>query len=566
MSSVDVEFGPLGTPGADQLVIAPLLVVLVTAVVTLAARPYPDARRVISVVGGFAYAASVAALAWHVVFAPSAAGTATYQVGGWETPYGIALVADGLSTFMLSMVAVVAVASLVSSARYAPNYDRRTFYIPLYHFLLLGVTGSFLAGDLFNLFVWFEVLLMASYTFVAFYGEAEHTRAAFWYVALNLVASAVFLLAIGGLYATAGTLNMAELARRIAEPAAYGIDPTPTVGLLGLLLSVFALKAGLVPFQFWIPAAYAAAPPPVTALLAGASKKVGIYAIIRISFTVFGGSQLAVSVPGTSLAGESPVAFVGIALFAMAVASILLGGLGAIERDSMEGVLAYSSIGQIGFIAIPVAIAAVWPDLRHLAILAALVYALNHAVAKGLLFLVVGAVRDATGTSHFVDLSGLAGRAPVLAGSFFVGALALVGIPPLSGFFGKFLAFDVAVRVGETAPAAAVSLVVVLLLGSLLTIAYTTRTWNRGFWGGRTDSVEGARTDPVLIGVVVALAVVVLAIGLGFEPVHRFADAAAESALDWEGYVDAVGGESTRVAVPGGDPTADAATLWGDRP
>ncbi|WP_226006913.1 complex I subunit 5 family protein [Natrinema salinisoli] len=530
------------TPGGmeSQLVIAPMVVVLLTAVVSLLLSRRPRARAAVSMAGGAAYAVAVGAIDWYIVLAPDAPGIATYQVGDWPAPFGITLVADGLSAFMLTMVAVLGVASLVFSTRHLPGGQGRSYYFPLFHFLALGVTGAFLTGDLFNLFVWFEVMLMASYVFVAYSGGPQHTRAAFWYVALNLLASAIFLLGVGGIYATTGTLNMADLARRLADPAAFGLDPVPVVGLLGLLLSVFAIKAGLVPFQFWIPTAYRAAPPQITALLAGATKKVGIYAIIRLSFTIFAGAEVAVDLPipllGLSIAGDSPLPFVGAALFLMAGASILVGGIGAVGRDSMEGVFAYSSIGQVGFIAIPVAIAATTtdPGLRELAIVAALVYALNHTLAKGLLFLAVGAVRSATGTSRFADLGGIASRSPPLAIAVFVGSLALVGIPPLSGFFGKFLVFEAAAK------ARAGPVLVLLLVGSLLTIAYVTRTWNQSFWGAQTDAVETATVDSVQVTVLVLLTATIVAVGVGFEPVYAFAEAAAEAALDTEGYVDAV--------------------------
>lgn len=527
-------------PGTDtSLVIAPMLVVLVTAVATLLLGRRPRARVAVSLGGGVAYAVAVAAIDWFVVLAPDAPGIATYQVGDWPAPFGITLVADGLSAFMLTMVAILGVSSLIFSSRHLPGEEGRSYYFPLFHFLALGVTGAFLTGDLFNLFVWFEVMLMASYVFVAYSGGAEHTRAAFWYVTLNLLASAIFLLGVGGIYASTGTLNMADLARRLAEPAAYGLDPVPVVGLLGLLLSVFAIKAGLVPFQFWIPTAYRAAPPQIAALLAGATKKVGIYAIIRLSFTVFAGSNVAVDlgVPGTGLAVDSPLSFVGAALFLMASASILVGGIGAVGRNSLEGVFAYSSIGQVGFIAIPVAIAATStsPELRQLGVAAALVYALNHTLSKGLLFLAVGAIRSATGSSRFDDLGGLAKRSPPLAIAVFVASLALVGIPPLSGFFGKFLVFDAAARSASAGP-----VIALLLVGSLLTIAYATRLWNLSFWGAQTPAVETAAIDRVHVVVLIGLATAIVAIGVGFEPVYEFASTAAEAALDTEGYVDAV--------------------------
>jgi len=254
------------------------------------------------------------------------------------------------------MAAGVGIASILFSVRYITPENQRVYYHPLFHLLLAGVTGAFLTGDLFNLFVWFEVMLIVSYVFVAFYGTDYATAASFRYLVMNVFGSALMLVAIGGLYATTGTLNMADMARRLATPDAYGIDPAPVVGLSALLLAVFALKSGLVPFQFWVPAAYTAAPTPVTAMFAGVTKKVGIYAIIRLYFTVFATASVPVDLLGTTAA--SPLAFLAPVLGAMGVASIVVGGFGAVGQDRLESVFAYSSIGQVGFIAVPVAIAA----------------------------------------------------------------------------------------------------------------------------------------------------------------------------------------------------------------
>jgi multicomponent Na+:H+ antiporter subunit D len=520
----------------STFVVAPILTALFTAVAALLLHRRHRLQTAASLAGTVAYAAAVGVLAWRVALAPDPVGATTYQVGGWPAPFGITLVADALSAFMLVMVATVGVASLVFSTRYVQAPEEKRFYHPLFHFLLVGVSGAFLTGDVFNLFVWFEVMLMASYVFVVFYGGPQHTRAALRYVALNLVGSALMLLAVGGLYATTGTLNMADMSRRLAAPATYGIAVEPVVGLSALLLSVFALKAGLVPFQFWVPSAYRAAPLPVTAMLAGATKKVGIYALVRLYFTVFAAAELPVSLPLPGVDGGSPLAFFAPALFLMAVASVVVGGFGAVDADSFEGVLAYSSIGQIGFIAIPVAIgaAASSPALRRVGVLAGLVYALNHALAKGTLFLAAAATRSAVGTSRLEELGGLASRSPLLGSVFLVGALALVGIPPLSGFFGKFLAFDVAVRAG------AALAVAVLLLGTGLTIAYTTRAWNRAFWGEQSAAVGVADVDPVQAAVLVGLALAIVGVGVGFDPVYEFAEAAARAATDRGAYVDAV--------------------------
>ncbi|MFC7235901.1 complex I subunit 5 family protein [Halosegnis marinus] len=508
----------------EHVVVAPLLVALVTAIATLLLRAAPRVQRGLSVLGGVAYAVAVAA----VFRAVAREGHLVYALADWDAPVGIVLVADSLSAFMLVIAAVVGLAAVVFSVGYLDPANQTLSYHSLFHFMLAGVTGAFLTGDLFNLFVWFEVMLMSSYVLVVFYSGPEHTRAALHYAVLNLVGSAVMLLAIGGIYAVTGTLNMADIAARLGSGAA---DPAPVLGLSAVLFAVFALKAGIVPFQFWVPAAYRAAPAPVTAVLAGVVKKVGIYAVVRLYFTVFAAATLPVSLP--FVAGDSFLAFFGPVMFAMAVGSILLGGIGAVNQPDVDGLLAYSSIGQVGFIVLPLAVAATAPfggEVMVLGIAAALVYSLNHGLAKGLLFLAAGATRRATGATRFADLGGISERDPVFAGAFFLGALALVGIPPLSGFFGKFLVFDVGVRAGATGALA------VALVGAILTIAYFSRAWNRAFWG---EPVAYER-KPLLVGVVCVLAVALVVAGLAFDPVFRAAEAAAEAAVNRSGYVDAV--------------------------
>jgi multicomponent Na+:H+ antiporter subunit D len=523
----------------EQVVVAPVLAALTAAVLTLLLRSYPFAQRAASLLGSLGYGAAVLALAAGVL----GRGTLVYQVSDWAAPFGITLVADPLSVLLLGLSAVVSLAALVYSFEFVDREDGRLAYHPLYHFMLLGVTGSFLTGDVFNLFVWFEVMLMSSYVLVVFYSGPDQTRATLVYVVLNLLGSAVMLVAIGGLYATLGTLNMADMARRLAAPTAYGIDPAPVLGLSAVLLTVFALKAGIAPFQFWVPAAYRAAPAPVTAVLAGVVKKVGVYAVVRLYFTVFAAATLPVSLPG--IGGDGFLAFFGPVLFVMAAASILFGGLAAAGQPDMEGLLAYSSIGQIGFVVLPLAVAATVPELRALGVVAALVYTVNHGLAKSLLFLVAGEVKEATGTTRFAELGGLLEHDRPLAGAFFVGGLALVGIPPLTGFFGKLLVFDVAGRAGSGLALG------VALVGAILTIAYVTRAWTGGFWGDPPGVVVGAKRQPTLVAVTVVLAALVVALGVGFDPLYAAAENAAEAAVDTEAYVDAVAPERFEAASGG---------------
>ncbi|EFW92789.1 NADH-ubiquinone/plastoquinone family protein [Haladaptatus paucihalophilus DX253] len=518
----------------NQLVIEPLLVPLVTAILTLVVRRYSTVQRGVSVLGGAAYVA-VVALLWTDVDPLGAARTIPYQLGNWPAPFGITLVADPLSVFMLGLAAIVSFAALVFSVQYVDEFGQRLSYHPLYHFMLVGVSGAFLTGDIFNLFVWFEVMLMSSYVLVVFYSGPQHTRAALQYVVLNLIGSAVMLLAIGGIYSTTGTLNMADLAHRLANPAANSITPLPVLGLSALLFTVFALKSGLAPFQFWVPPAYSAAPAPVSAMLAGVVKKVGIYAIIRLYFTVFSWLSIPDGLGLPGLSGTSALGFFGPVMFIMATASILLGGLGAVGRDDIDGLLAYSSIGQVGFIVLPLAIGATAgsEEIQILAVTAALIYSLNHALAKGLLFLASGSVFSSVGSTRFADLGGLTRKEPVLSAVFFVGALSLIGIPPLSGFFGKFLVFRTAGDAGASVALA------IALLGAILTIAYFSRAWNRGFWGAVSPMVENG-AKPTGVVVLAGLAALVLLVGIGFDPVLRAAEAAAGAAIHRQEYIQAV--------------------------
>lgn len=550
---------------ASHIAVAPLLVALVTAVATLLARPSLRVQKALSVLGSVGYLAATLLVASRVF----GGETLVYQVSDWQAPFGIVAVADPLSAFMLVLAGIISLPALIYAVDYMGDFGQELSFHPLYHFMIVGVSGAFLTGDVFNLFVWFEVMLMSSYVLVLFYSGAQHTRAALSYVVLNLLGSALMLLAIGGLYATTGTLNMADMARLLSDPNS-GVAIVPVLGLSALLFTVFALKAGLVPFHFWVPSAYAAAPAPVTAVLAGVVKKVGVYAIIRLYFTVFAAAQVgSFDVPGFVPAGGAAfLGFFGPVFFVLGAASILLGGIGAVGRESMDDTFAFSSIGQVGFIILPLGVAATVPSLRTLGVIAALLYSFNHGLAKGLLFLTAGTVRDAVGTDRFDALGGVAGQASLTAGAFFIGMLALVGIPPLPGFFAKFFVFRTTAEAWAASAPGAILAVVVALVGAILTIAYFSRVWNQVFWGeappavlagfggqliradggddaddGDDDGVPPVDTQgasPVQVGVLVSLALALVAFGVGFETVYTAAELAAEAALNTDAYIEAV--------------------------
>lgn len=508
---------------ANHLPLLPILIPLTTAVATFLLRSRDGPRTLVSLAGGaglFGAALLLALRARDTVL--------VYRLGGDlfsdGVPFGILLEVDQFSAFMILFSAFVLLVALAYSVFTVSQKGQRVSYHSLYHFMAAGVMGAYSTGDLFNLFVWFEVLLMATYVLAVFYSGPESTRSAFYYVAINLLGSALMLVAIGGIYASVGTLNMAHVASRMSEnnvnlPALYGIS--------SLLLAAFILKAGAFPLHSWVPEIYPAAPPPVSAVLAGVVKKVGVYGVIRVFGTVLW-----------------PLgSFFSRVVLLVAVASALYGGLAAFSQDDLFDVLSYSSIAQIGFVFMGVGVG-LEPGLptpvRVLGLTAALVYSLNHALIKSMLFMIAGQIEELALTTRYGALGGLSRRVPVMSYSFFVGAVALIGVPPLNGFFGKLLVFDSAVRTGSAV------LIIGALLGAVLTLLYFSRVWVDVFWGveGEASSVT-ENPNPAVAAIVVVLAVTLVLIGVFFDPFYDYAVGAARAALDIEAYTGAVLGGSS---------------------
>ncbi len=509
----------------SDIVIAPFLVMLATAVLTLLTRRWKRLQTGISLAGSTLYIAAVIFLLKRVF----PANILTYQLSNWPAPYGITFVADALSGFMLLTTASLILPVLVFSLAYMDDYSHRVSFQPLYHFMILGITGAFLTGDLFNLFVWFEVMLMSSYILVGFYGGKQETQAALQYIVTNLIGSAFMLVAIGGIYATTGTLNMADLAARLAQPGAYNITIEPVLGLSALLFCVFALKSGIAPFQFWVPPTYKAAPAPVSAILAGAAKKVGVYAVIRLYLGVFSTATIPLSLPFIS--GNSIPQFFGPFIVLTAALSMFIGGVGALSRESLDELLSYSSIAQVGFIMLPVGLVAMEIGVGAAAVTASLLYVLNHAIAKAMLFLSSGAIKFSTGTDRLNKLGGLMDHSRILALSFLAGALSLIGIPPLFGFFGKMMIFRSSLT--------SFPILSLAIGGSVLTVIYFSRAWNRGFWGEKTEFTV-SESLKLQLSMITLLALLLVLGGIIANPIVEAAQNAADAALNIDAYTDAV--------------------------
>jgi multicomponent Na+:H+ antiporter subunit D len=494
----------------SSLVVLPIIVPLGTAIACLLTQRRRALQRALSVAG----AALLLAVSAGLLARVSSEGIQVMRGGGWPAPFGITLVADLLAAIMVLLTGITGLAVAVYSLGSIDERREAHGYHVLYHVLLMGVCGAFLTGDLFNLYVSFEVMLMASFVLLALGGERAQLEGGVKYVTLNLLSSAVFLAAVGVLYGIAGTLNMADLARA----AALGLAPDLVPVLAVLFLVAFGIKAALFPFFFWLPASYHTPPIAVSAVFAGLLTKVGVYALMRAFTLIFLGDT----------------AFThGLILLAAAL-TMVTGVLGAAAQMEFRRVLSFHIVSQIGYMVMGLGL------LTPLGLAGSVFYLMHHIVVKTNLFLVGGIVQRLGGSYELKDLGGLYRSHPFLALVFLVPALSLAGIPPLSGFWGKM----VLVKAGLEAEAWGIT--AVALGVSLLTLYSMTKLWNEAFWkpaptdGFGAGSEAPAAVPLTLLGPVLALAAVTVAVGLGAGPVFDLASRAAAQLSDPSQYIAAV--------------------------
>ncbi|MGF1622428.1 MAG: monovalent cation/H+ antiporter subunit D [Rhodomicrobiaceae bacterium] len=401
-------------------IIAPVVLpAMLAALIILIARRDLAMQRALSLIGTLA----LGAIAVMLLMAAASGAVEVYEVGNWRAPFGIVLVLDRLSALMVMLTAVLATAVLLYAI--GSGWDGRgKHFHALFQFQLMGIFGAFLTGDLFNLFVFFEVLLIASYGLMVHGGGSQRLRAGVQYVIYNLLASTLFLFALGTIYAVTGTLNMADLAERAAN-----MPPDDTallrVGAV-LLFLVFAVKAAILPLHFWLPATYASAPAPVAALFA-IMTKIGAYSILRIYTLVFGPELAATD------------GLVGAWLMPSALLTLIIGMVGILGAVQLNRLVAFAAIGSMGTLL--VAIALFTPE----ATVAALYYLIHSTLATAALFLVADLVieRRKKAAGDIVPAAPFP-QSGLIASLFFLAAIALAGMPPLSGFVGKLLVMDAA--------------------------------------------------------------------------------------------------------------------------
>ncbi|MBB3142983.1 Na+/H+ antiporter subunit D [Halomonas organivorans] len=489
----------------------PLLVPLLAGTLSLVAWRWQALQRAIAVLGTLTLLACglwLLASVWQD-------GIRVLQVGGWPAPFGISLVADLLSALMVVITGLIGLAVALYSLATTGKGHEAFGYFPLLHLLLAGVVGAFLTGDIFNLYVWFEVMLVASFALLTLGGEKAQMEGAIKYVTLNLLSSVIFLMAVGLLYGLVGSLNMAHVARRVAT-----LDGGPIEALALMFLVAFGIKAAAFPLFFWLPASYHTPPVAVSALFAGLLTKVGVYALYRVFTLIFplgSGQAQQILLWGAGL-------------------TMLTGVLGAMVQFDLRRILSFHIVSQIGYMLLGLAL------FTPLAVLAGIFYIVHHIIVKSNLFLIGGIVHRLHGSYRLEHLGGMYHRSPWMAVLFLVAALSLAGMPPLSGFFAKFLIL----RAGLEAGAFGVTAIAVLV--GLLTLYSMLKIWAEVFWkalpeGSPRIAVLARGERWLMLLPVVGLAVCTLLIGLQAGPLYGIAEAAAQQLLAPERYIEAVLGE-----------------------
>lgn len=498
-------------------IVLPVILPLVTgALGVLAPRPRL-ARRALFLVSALVQLAVTLSL----VAATRAGDRLVLSPGGWGASVGIVLVVDLLSAIMLGLASLTALACAAFACASRPVGREHPLQLPLLQYLLTGINLAFVSGDLFNLFVGFEVMLIASYALLSLEADNRNIRHAWSYLAINLVGSAIFLLGCGFAYGLFGTLNFAGIAAGIDA-----MPEDPRVVLLGLvLLVVFATKAGMFPLYYWLPNSYPILPGAMAAFYAGMLTKVGVYVLLRVFHTVFPGDMPLI--PQLLAWGAG--------------ATMIFGVLGAVARDRVQHILAYHIISQIGFMVLAIGFG------TPVAVAAAILYIIHHIVVKGALFLVGGAVIHLRGTDRLDLNGGLARLAPWLAVGFFLQAMSLAGVPPLSGFWGKYLIIVEGVALRHYV------LVGASVVASVLTLVSMLKIWLACFWraapDGESARIAGGASARSMTAIVGIMTVISLAIGLGADAVFRLASEAARQATDRAGYISDVVGSALPASI-----------------
>lgn len=501
----------------DNLLILPVAIHLLVAVVLMLFSRRANAQKIVSILGSLlALVVSINLFAnvWEQ-------GILVMNAGNWKAPFGIVFVAD---TFSSTMVLLTSIAGLAVSifATAAVSRQRTQFgFFSIYHFLIMGLCGAFLTGDIFNLYVWFEVIIISSFVLLTLGGRKGQIEGAVKYMAMNILASMIFLTGIGFLYGLTGTLNMADLSLKVSQ-----LENRNLVNLTAVFFIIgFGIKSALFPLYFWLPSSYHTPPAAVAAVFGGLLTKVGVYALFRVFTLIF--------VPDDFL----KMLFVG-----LAVMTIVTGALGAAIKFNIRRMFSYLIVCHIGFMIGGLGL------FNQVAIMGAMFYLIHDIIVKTNLFMVAGLIRSIGGTMNMDKLGGLYAAWPKLSLLVAVVFFSLVGIPPLSGFWPKIYLFEGGFLESQYFYVGA------LVLGSFVTLFAIARVWSMAFWKnapkeqidrsevlGILDFVRWpASRRTFLVLPIVLLAAVSLYIGLAAEHIILTVDKIASEMLDPAPYIRAV--------------------------
>jgi multicomponent Na+:H+ antiporter subunit D len=497
--------------GMNVIIILPLLIPILNAILLLSFWRYRKVHRFLNVIGSFLLMIAGFILLYYV----SSNGIIAVQIGSWEAPFGISLVADLFSAIMVAITGIIAFAVAIYSTVSIDSQREKYGFYPLLNIMLMGICGSFLTGDIFNLFVWFEVMLISSFVLLALGGERNQLEGSIKYVTLNLLSSVIFLTAVGMLYGIAGTLNMADLALKFSN-----LENSGLVTVIAMLFLVsFGIKSALFPLFFWLPASYHTPPVAVSAIFAGLLTKVGVYALIRVFTLMF----------------IQNIDYTHTIILVIAGLTMLIGVLGAAAQKEFRKILSFHIISQIGYMILGLAL------FTPLAIAGSVFYIVHHIIVKTNLFLVSGVVKKLKKSYDLNKLGGVYKAYPLLSFLFLIPAFSLAGIPPLSGFWAKLTLILAGLEVNEFL------IVGVALFVGLLTLFSMSKIWNEVFWK-KEPSEESDEVHQKLFGYqnkfliipIIFLASLTVLIGLYAEPLFNLSMRTALQLLNPDEYIRAV--------------------------
>lgn len=501
---------------SDNFILYPILGQAITAVLLLFLWQKVNAQKWVSLIG------SLVNLTFAILLFGSVwqNGIDSVQGGNWEAPFGISFVADSLSTTMVLLTALVGVAVSIYSSASVVRARLRFGYFPILHFLLMGLSGAFLTGDIFNLYVWFEIVIISSFVLLTLGSEKQQLEGAVKYFALNMLASIIFLTALGILYGLLGSLNMADLSQKIAS-----VENRSLVYVCALFFLVaFGIKSAVFPLYFWLPDSYHTPPDAVSAIFSGLLTKVGVYAFIRVFSLLF---------------VDDP--FIQQVLIGIALLTILSGALGALVQTNIKKVFAYLIISHIGFMIAGLGL------FNQLALAGMMFYLIHDILVKTNVFFIAGLVHKIKGSYDIHKLGGLYQQYPRLSLLMAIPLFSLVGIPPLSGFWPKISLALGALQANDYA------VLSMLLIGSFLTLFIIAKLWSRVFWEESKDSQPphhfqyfsqlGRSRQMLWILPVILLSAATLYVGFGAQHLQILADRVSLELLDTSEYINTVLGK-----------------------